>query len=559
MERNRFWTIFSAIIILTLFSFLVVYPEVPSWVPGNEWFSKQKVHLGLDLQGGTQLVYQTNTSDIPDEQRSDSVKGARDVIERRVNYFGVAEPVIQTSKVGEEWRLLVELPGIKDVHEAINMIGETPILEFKEQGEEKELTAEEKQQIQEYNQQAQQRAEDILEKALKPESDFEKLAEEYSEDTGSAQQGGDIGWFTREQMVPEFSQAVFDELEEGEITQELVQSDYGYHIIKKTGQRTKEADDLDVEIEGLGEGEIKTESEPVQEARAQHILIMTQSEELMQGVNWEYTGLTGKQLKTAFVSFNQQTNEPEVSLEFNDEGGKLFAEITERNIGQPVAIFLDDAPLSIPMVQEKIPSGQAVITGDFTLTEAKELSQRLSAGALPVPIKLVSQQNIGPSLGSISMRKSFVAGALGFLLIIIFMIVLYGKKGIVASLALTIYALIVLALYQLIPVTLTLAGLAGFILSLGMAVDANILIFERIKEEENLGKPGLGAVHDGFKNAWSAIRDGNITTLIVCFILYYFGTGLIRGFGLTLGIGIVISMFTAIIVTKTFLELSTKE
>jgi preprotein translocase subunit SecD len=487
------------------------------------------------------------------------VQGVRDVIERRVNFFGVGEPVVQTAKAGHEWRLLVELPGIENVHEAIEMIGETPILEFKEPGGPLELTEEQKQSIQEYNSQAQERAEQVLSQALLPETDFSALAQEYSEDEGSRDQGGDLGWFSREQMVSEFSQAVFDDLEVGEITSSLVKSDYGYHIIKKTDVRTTEPEDMEIEVEGVGEGEGSITLEPREEARAQHILIATQSEEMAQGVNWEYTGLTGQQLKTAFVSFNQQTNEAEVSLEFNEEGAKLFAEITGRNIGQPVAIFLDNAPLSIPVVQEKIPNGQAVITGQFTLQEAKELAQRLSAGALPVPINLISQQNIGPSLGRISMEKSFMAGLLGFLLIIIFMVFLYGKRGLMASLALCIYALVVLSLYKLIPVTLTLAGLAGFILSLGMAVDANILIFERIKDEERLGKSSLSAVHDGFKHAWTAIRDGNVTTLIVCFILYYFGTGLIRGFGLTLGIGIVISMFTAIIVTKTFLELSTKE
>jgi len=220
---------------------------------------------------------------------------------------------------------------------------------------------------------------------------------------------------------------------------------------------------------------------------------------------------------------------------------------------------LDGSILSVPVVQEEIPSGEAVISGTFNLKEAKELAQRLSAGALPVPITLISQQNIGPSLGRVSVKKSLISGVIGFLVIVIFIISFYRKRGLIAALALFIYALIVLALYKLIPVTLTLAGIAGFILSLGMAVDANILIFERIKDEESLGKSSLSAIHDGFKNAWTAIRDSNVTTLIVCLILYYFGTGLVRGFGLTLGVGVLISMFTAITVTKIFLMLITKE
>ncbi len=539
MERNRIWTIFTFIILITLLAFLINYPTIPDWVPGHQWFSNQKSHLGLDLQGGTQLIYQTDTSQIPNDQKEESIEGSRDVIERRVNYFGVSEPLVQTIKSGQEWRLLIELPGVKDVHAAINMIGETPILEFKEEGPPQEITEEEKQQIKEYNDQALIRAQEILQQALNPEMDFAVLAQDYSEDPGSKNEGGDVGWFIKGIMVPEFEKAVFEDLKVGEITTSLVKTDFGYHIIKKTDERI--------------------EDDEVKEVRASHILVGIRSEEMFQGINWQYTGLTGKQLKSAFVSFTSQTNEPEVSLEFNEEGASLFAEITEKNIGKPVAIFLDNVPLSIPLVREKIPSGRAVITGTFNLKEAKELAQRLSAGALPVPIKLISQQNIGPSLGRVSMEKSLIAGILGFLLIIIFMVSFYGRRGIIASLALLIYALIVLAFYKLVPVTLTLAGLAGFILSLGMAVDANILIFERIKDEEKLGKPCLGALHDGFRHAWSAIRDGNVTTLIVCFILYYFGTGLVRGFGLTLGIGVLVSMFTAITVTKTFLELIIKE
>jgi len=552
MERNKLWTIFAIICFLSLLAFLIVYPTIPEWVPGYKLFSRPKIHLGLDLQGGTQLIYETDTSDIPDDQKVAAVEGARDVIENRVNVFGVTEPLIQTLKSGKEWRLLVELPGVQDVHAAIEMIGETPILEFKEQGLPRELTTEEKEQIIKYNEQALLRAEEVLKQALKSSADFAQLAKEYSEDSGSGQNGGDLGWFSRGTMVPEFEKAAFDDLSVGEITSSLVETDFGYHIIKKIDERIKEQQ-LKVESEDV-EG-IQIQAEPEKEVRASHILIATQSIETAQGIEWQYTGLTGKQLKSSFVSFNSQTNEPEVSLEFNEEGAKLFSEITKRNIGKPVAIFLDGLILSVPMVQEEIPSGQAVISGTFDLKEAKELAQRLSAGALPVPIKLISQQNIGPSLGQVSVKKSFMSGIIGFLVIIIFMISFYKKRGLIASLALFIYALIVLALFELIPVTLTLAGIAGFILSLGMAVDANVLIFERVKDEEALGKSPLSAIHDGFKNAWTAVRDGNITTLIVCFILYYFGTGLVRGFGLTLGLGVLISMFTTITVTKNFLEL----
>ncbi len=541
MNRNKVWTTFVLIIVFTLLALLVDIPQLPNWVPGYQWFSKHKVHLGLDLQGGTQLIYRTDTSDIPAGQKVSAVDGARDVIERRVNIFGVNESIIQTARLENEWNLIIELPGIEDVHSAVNMIGETPILEFKEQAPPHELSQSEKDAIAEYNQQAQERAQDILEKTLALDADFSLLAQEYSEDPGSKSAGGDLGWFSKGMMIPEFEKVVFEDLIVGQITSELLNTDIGYHIIKKTDEKIDE------------------ETGEITEVMASHILIITQSEEMIrQNGKWQYTGLTGKQLKSALVTFDPQTGEAEVSLEFNKEGAKLFGEITGRNINKPVAIFLDNYPLSIPVVREKIISGQAVISGSFKLDEAKELARRLSAGALPVPIQLIGQQNIGPSLGKISVDKSVIAGLLGFLLVTIFMIGFYKWRGVLAIMALSIYALIVLALYKLIPVTLTLAGVAGFIISLGMAVDANILIFERIKDERRLGKPLPVAIDDGFRHAWTAIRDGNITTLIVCFILYQFGSGLVRGFGLTLGIGVLLSMLTAIIVTRTFLRITTK-
>lgn len=268
------------------------------------------------------------------------------------------------------------------------------------------------------------------------------------------------------------------------------------------------------------------------------------------------TELTGAHLRRADVQFDQTTGEPQVSIQFNSEGSKLFAEITQRNLQKPVAIKLDEEIISAPTVQTVIDDGQAVITGEFTIEEAKKLAIELNAGALPVPITLVEERTIGATLGSDSIQKSLVAGLIGLLLIAFFMISYYKVPGILATFALIIYTLVVLALFKLIPVTLTLAGIAGFILSIGMAVDANILIFERTKEELANGKTTGLAIEEGFRRAWPSIRDSNFSSLITCLILYLFTTGLVRGFAITLAFGIIISMFTAITVTRTFLRLA---
>ena len=412
-------------------------------------FYKLPFRLGLDLQGGTHLIYETNLSEIEEKERQDSMEGIRDVIERRVNIFGVAEPIVQINRVKDSYRLIVELPGVKDIREAIEMIGETPYLEFKEEKSQEEI-------------------------------------EEILKQMGESEEKG-----------------------EGEIIEE--------------------------------EEESEKESEEIEEAEAFD--------------PYKTTSLTGRHLKKAQLEFDQTTYQPQISLEFNDEGAKLFGEITERNVGKRVAIYLDGYPISIPMVQEAITGGQAQITGDFTLEEAKKLVQRLNAGALPVPINLISQQSVGASLGEISLNKSLRAVLIGLIAVVIFMIFYYRLPGILAVISLIVYIIIILAIFKLIPVTLTLAGIAGFILSIGMAVDANVLIFERIKEELRSGKSLRGSIGDGFKRAWPSIRDGNISTLITAIILFWFGTSVIKGFALTLFFGVLTSMFTAIVVTKTFLKL----
>lgn len=394
---------------------------------------ESKIHvpyrLGLDIQGGTHLVYRADVKNIPSADQAGSLDAVRDVIERRVNLFGVSEPLVQVEKSGGEWRLIVELAGVQDINTAIKMIGETPFLEFREERPEVEL------------------------------------------------------------------KAILDD-------------------IKNKGPR-------------MGE-------DPY----------------------FLPTKLTGQYLKSAVVQFDQTTGQATVGLEFNDEGSKIFAQLTKKNKGKRIGIYLDGAPISAPVVNEEITGGKAQITGNFTAQEAKELVGRMNAGALPVPIVLISQQTIGASLGAESLHKSVLAGAIGFLILAIFMILWYRLPGVLAVLALLFYVAILLALFKLIPVTLTIAGIAGVILSIGMAVDANVLIFERLKEELQNGKRLEDAIDEGFGRAWTSIRDSNVSSLLTALILYWLGTSVVKGFALTLGIGIAVSMFSAISVTRMLLRVT---
>lgn len=281
------------------------------------------------------------------------------------------------------------------------------------------------------------------------------------------------------------------------------------------------------------------------------------------------TGLTGKNLAKA-VAGTQQTGSnagsnfggqtfgqavPIVTLRLDSEGTKIFAELTKRNLGKPLAIQLDDQIISAPTVQAEITDGNAIITG-LDQKEAKELAKLLNAGALPVSIKLVNQQTIGPTLGQQSIQLSLVAAFFGIGLVILFMILYWRLWGVLASLALIIYMILNLAIYKIVPVTLSLAGIAGFILSIGMAVDANILIFARMREELSRNQKLSISISNGFGRAWPSIRDSNISSIITAIILFYGATGLVKGFALTLAIGILISMFTAIFVTRNLLYLT---
>lgn len=541
-QRGKVWLGILAVLAFSVIAALFDIPKISGDGALAKFFNSLDYRLGLDLKGGAHLVYVADVSKVSGVDRESAVGGVRDVIERRVNAFGVSEPLVQTAKSGESYKVIVELAGVFDVNEAINQIGLTPLLEFKEQNPDvgRPAMPEEQKQLDQENEKAKKNAEDLLKQVLTSPEKFQDLAIANSEDPGSKEKGGDLGFAKKGTFVPEFDKAVFEDLKVGEITKQLVETQFGWHIIQKVSERAN--------------GDAK-------EVEARHILIAKKTLDSIRPPvsEWKETGLTGKQLSRSSVQFDPNTGEPNVSLQFNNEGDKLFTEITGRNVGKPVAIFLDGEPISIPTVQQEITGGQAVITGRFTVAEAKQLVERLNAGALPVPITLVSQEMVGPTLGVVSLQKSLKAGLIGFLLVVLFIILFYRIPGLVAAVTLVIYTLLSLFIFQLLNVTLTLAGIAGFILSVGMAVDANVLIFERLREELHAGKGIDLAVTESFKRAWTSIRDSNVSSLITCLILMWFGTSIIKGFAVALALGILISMFTAITVSRQFLRVIVRE
>lgn len=526
MPRRRIWITFGLVLLLTAVAGLVDWPSTPN-IHWGKFQRDLNLRLGLDLQGGTSLEYKADMSNVAAADRAGALSGVKDVIERRINAFGVSEPVVQTNQVGGEYRVSIDLAGIKDINQAIQAIGETPLLEFRVPTGPTGLPDAE----------AKKKADEVEALALKPKADFAALAKQYSDDPGSKDNGGDLGFAPQGQFVPEFDQALFQDLKDGQITKTPVKSQFGYHIIKRIESKTTDVN-----------------GKSTLEVHGAHILIAVEGATTSQLADYTPSQLTGKQLKRADVVFDPNSGEPQVQLQFDSEGTKLFAELTKQYLGKSIAIYLDGSPISIPTVQAQITSGTAVITGNFTLADAKQLAKRLNAGALPVPITLISQQNVGASLGQTSIERSLIAGIIGLILVTIFMVVFYRLPGVIAIVALGIYTALVLMIFKLWPVTLTLAGIAGFILSIGMAVDANILVFERTKEELRAGRPLLSAIDEGFRRAWLSIRDSNVSSLITAFILAWFGSSLIKGFAITLAIGILVSMFTALTVTRTLLH-----
>jgi protein-export membrane protein SecD len=537
---------FAGVIILAVVAGLISYPKAVAKIPPvYNTLNKLKINLGLDLQGGFRLEYNTDLSQIDSTKKTEAMQSLQAAIERRVNAFGVSEPDVSVARSGSEEHLIVELAGVRNVEQAKSIIKSAPLLEFKT---EKIDTSNQipQAQLDAQNKADQAEADNILQQAEKPGADFATLAKQYSQDPGSKDQGGDLGEVTKGEMVPEFDNALFDSNPKdwnGDIYGKVVESQFGWHIIKK--------------IATTGSG-------ATEKIHAAHILIAKATQPEPQ-VSYVSTGLTGKNLQNASVDLNGQGLDGiQISLQFDSQGAKLFDQITKDNIGKPLAIFLDGQMIEAPDIKTEIPNGQAVITGSFTLDQAKQLVQNLNEGALPVPITLVSQESVAATLGQASLATALKAGIIGLVIVLIFMIVYYRYLGLIASLGLLIYTGLMISIFKLSvftpwAVTFTLSGIAGLILSIGMAVDANVLIFERTKEELKVGRNLAGAVNEGFKRAWPSIRDGNFSTLLTSLILIWVGTGFVKGFAIVLIIGVLVSMFTAIVLVKIILQFTLGE
>ena len=379
--------------------------------------SKYPYALGLDLQGGIRILYNADVSDIEATERGNQMSALREVVEKRIDALGVAEPSVYTETSilsGSErvYRLAVELPGLKDIDEAVEQIGKTPLLEFR----------------------------------------------------------------------------IYDQ-----------------------------------DLDGFSD-----------------------------------TGITGALVSKSDVVFVTTptggiTNTPAVNIDFNKEGSSLFAALTKENVGKTLGIFLDGSLISNPVIREPILGGVTQITGGFSIAEAQTLSRDLNFGALPVPIAIEETHTVSPTLGNDTVNLGIKAGALALILVILLLVIVYRFVGLISGVALVSYLIIMLGIFKALPVVLSAAGIAGFVMSLGLAVDANVLIFERMREELQSGKSFPESVSMGFSRAWNSIRDANISSLLIAFLLFWFGTSLVKGFAFTFGIGVLVSFFSAILISRALL------
>lgn len=435
MTLSKPQKVFIFISLLVLVSLYIVLPAKVGNFPiprlnlhiGN-WDLSQEIPLkkGLDIKGGLQIVLMADTKDIALVDRPQALESLKGVVGRRIDLFGVSESSIKTAVSGKDYRLIVEIPGLTDTKQALDLIGQTAKMEF---------------------------------------------------------------------ALPTYT----------------------------PGKTATDAATLS---------------------------------------GFTPTDLTGADLQRATVTWESQDGSPAVSITFKESGKNKFAKLTKENLNKPIAILLDGVPVTMPTVQAEITTGEAVITGSFSTEDAKALAVQLNAGALPLPVSILSQKNIPATLGAQSIQKSLLAGGIGLTMVIVFMIGNYGHMGVIASLGLVIYGLLTLAVYKLVPIVLSLPGIAGFLLSVGMAVDSNILIFERFKEEIRSGRTWQVALELAFGRAWDSIKDANTATIITGLILFnpldwsFLNTsGSVKGFALTLIVGIFISLFTGIVVTRNLLRL----
>jgi preprotein translocase subunit SecD len=503
VKRDRV-TLILISIIFTL-AVLVVFP-IDKGILG-----KRGVRLGLDLVGGSHLVYQARfPEDATSEEKARDIDRALETIQHRIDKYGITEPIIQSQEGG---RILVQLPGFTDIEEAKRLVEQTGFLEFREV----------------------------------------ELDEE-----------GEPVYLTS--YLDEGRTDFFNTEEEGSRIFIDNDGDFMVFLVKDEKGELQYIDEADnpVDIEELKQAEEQIIAEPVPYSPALLSWIPARGD--------DGTNLTGRFLDeaTAYVDAGIAGIETGVHIRWDEEGGVIFDQIAERlhegpfylSAKQELGIFLDNTLISHPWIQQPAYGGAGIITGRFTPEEVSRLAILLESGALPMPLEKppLYQEKVSATLGADFIDMSVMAGLIGIMLVMLFMGIYYRLPGGLASLALTFYVALVLSIFKLIPVTLTLAGIGGFVLSIGMAVDANILIFERMKEELRLGRTLGAAVESGFSRAWPAIKDSNITTFIICGILYALGSRIVEsaplmGFAITLAIGVAASMFTAIVVTRTFLRI----
>lgn len=521
--RNRKFRglIILVVLLVTAYYFLpLVVPNLPSF-----WTTK-RLKLGLDLQGGSQIQLEVDFTDseLSEKEKEDAVKTAYEIIRNRIDQFGVAEPLIQ--RVANTNRIIIQLPGLKDPGRAKNLIGKTAMLEFK-------FVASSEQMQDTY---------EALDKFLQENIDNYEFLSEFA-DIDEDEEIVDI--LETDEAAEE------DSYENAMIFTDLTTSEQGmplkveYKHLAKLKNLLKDPEFLKNIPAGLQIAVGKENKKDPYAARDIYIL-------------HKNAEITGTSLDNAITRIGQgytaKDKGPYILLEFKKSGAKRFKNITGQNIGERLAIILDDIVFIAPTIETRIPDGQARITGNFTIEECHDLVIVLNAGSLPAPVNIIEERTVGPTLGSDSIKAGIMAAIIGLIMVIIFMIIYYGLSGLFADFAVIINVAFILAVMTMLEGTLTMPGIAGMILTIGMAVDANVIIFERIREYLEAGKTVRSAVDSGFSRALVTILDANITTLITALVLYQFGTGAIKGFAVTLSIGIVGSMFASIVLVKAIFD-----